>query len=821
MANGTGRTGKGRRGERPPGARLSIQTIGRLTFRVGEQETGPITRKSRALLGYLAANETGEESRDRLVGLFWSESEEDKARASLRQSLYEIRGALDAAGFDGLTTDRLRVSLDRTRIDVDLSAILNDAAAGNAHPVLLQSERPIDRLLDEFDTIDPAFREWAQAKRQSFGDQLVRLLETALRDRSKSSPEREALARALLHLDPTHEEAVRLLIRWRAEAGDVGTALRIYKTLWDLLDADYDVEPSTETQELIASIKLGQPAAVARMDAPTTIVVARGGDGNQSVASLESLLRDFIASIGGRLTPGASNSFVLDFADPRAAVQAMFRLSTQTSSDHTPGLRLGGHVLDSVDSGRRFARDVADTLASAAQPGQVLVSGELRDVLTHNLDAAVEDRGLTGGTGKKAGLRAYGLVPPAEQLSLAASALEPVQPSIAVIPFDSRSNDEKHSLIGCLLTEELLTALSATKECAVISRLSSRPFRARSASIEIIHAQLGANYILSGSYNVRGQMLELQVEFAHSSSGSVLWRRSYKERLNPSLGTMDLVGDLLSSISASILAHELQLVQSRPLETLENYSLLMASINLSHRTSRAGFGQARALLDLLVERLPMHPLPIAWLAKWHVFKINQGWSEDAAADGERALSYAARAIDADPSCSTALMVDAWANLSVRRRFDTAAAKFEHALEVNPNDSTAWLLNAMLHCFVGDGGKAVQSAERAVRLSPLDPRRAYYDSLAASAYGSAGQYDRAIELAQRSLRLDRSHSSTLRTLAISQHRSGRVEDARKTVREVLALDPTLTVSRYLSRHPAAEFATGKLWAQVLGEAGLPP
>jgi tetratricopeptide (TPR) repeat protein len=167
------------------------------------------------------------------------------------------------------------------------------------------------------------------------------------------------------------------------------------------------------------------------------------------------------------------------------------------------------------------------------------------------------------------------------------------------------------------------------------------------------------------------------------------------------------------------------------------------------------------------------------------------------------------------------MVDAWANLSVRRRFDTAAAKFEHALEVNPNDSTAWLLRAMMYCFVGDDTKAVQSADRAIRLSPLDPRRSYYDSLAASAYGSAGHYDKAIELAQRSLRLDRSHASTLRTLAISQFRSGRVEDARKTVREILTLDPTLTVTKYLSRHPAAEFATGKLWAKILGEAGLPP
>jgi DNA-binding SARP family transcriptional activator/TolB-like protein len=208
---------------------------------------------------YLAITETGEETRDRLVGLLWSETEEERARASLRQSLYEIREAFDAAGYDGLTSDRFRIGLDRSRIDVDLWNILDDAIAGIPHPILLQSERPIEKLLDEFETLDGAFQVWLAAKRQAIGDRLTRQFELLLRNDTKPLSDREAIARALLNLDPTHEEAVRLLIRARVEAGDIGAALRIYKTLWDLLDSDYDVEPSKETQELIAAIKLDQP----------------------------------------------------------------------------------------------------------------------------------------------------------------------------------------------------------------------------------------------------------------------------------------------------------------------------------------------------------------------------------------------------------------------------------------------------------------------------------------------------------------------------------------------------------------------------------
>ena len=74
----------------------------------------------------------------------------------------------------------------------------------------------------------------------------MRLLKSAMSDASKPAAAQEMLARALMRLDPTHEEAARELIRARANAGDIGGALRVYKALWDLLENEYDVEPSKE-----------------------------------------------------------------------------------------------------------------------------------------------------------------------------------------------------------------------------------------------------------------------------------------------------------------------------------------------------------------------------------------------------------------------------------------------------------------------------------------------------------------------------------------------------------------------------------------------
>jgi adenylate cyclase len=69
-------------------------------------------------------------------------------------------------------------------------------------------------------------------------------------------------------------------------------------------------------------------------------------------------------------------------------------------------------------------------------------------------------------------------------------------------------------------------------------------------------------------------------------------------------------------------------------------------------------------------------------------------------------------------------------------------------------------------------------------------------------------------------VNRTNTSTLRALAIAQSLTGDLDAARRTVNEVLALDPTLTVKSYLERSPSGAYKTGKIWSEALRQAGLP-
>src|SRR6185436_6742577 len=88
-------------------------------------------------------------------------------------------------------------------------------------------------------------------------ERLMRSLEAGLNAPQVAIDIRKKIATAIVNLDPTHEYACRYLMRAHAEDGDTAGALRIYKALWDLLDRDYAMEPSSATGELVANIKLG------------------------------------------------------------------------------------------------------------------------------------------------------------------------------------------------------------------------------------------------------------------------------------------------------------------------------------------------------------------------------------------------------------------------------------------------------------------------------------------------------------------------------------------------------------------------------------
>ena len=550
----------------------------------------------------------------------------------------------------------------------------------------------------------------------------------------------------------------------------------------------------------------------------------------QIVATVQ---RDVLPAHSGRLVKSMGDGLMLEFPSVQPAIRTAFAIQhacAQANAGVPPDrqmlLRMGAHVGQLIaDEHDIYGRGVnlAARLTTLAGPGEIVVSADVRDQLIPVLDADIEDLGACYVKHVNEPVRAYRVGPPGPRpvIEPGSAAMPELRPTVAVIPFAARGGEAAHQVLGEVLADEIISALSRTADLNVISRLSTTVFRGRDASLGEVGGYLNATYVLSGAYLASGNQFNLSAELADAKSGNVVWAKSLKGQVTGIVSGKDgLIDKAVAGVSSAIMARELVRAQSQPLPTLESYTLLMGAIALMHRLSLRDFDRAKQMLQTLTERAPRQAIPWAWTAKWHVLRVQQGWSDNPDLDARLALDCTKRALDADAQCSLALAVDGFVHTNLLKQLDVALDRYERALRVNPNDSLALLLKGTLHAFKGEGKLALKDTKHALRLSPLDPLRYFYDSLAATAALSAGDYERALELARRSLRANRTHTSTLRALLISQWQLGKTAEARSTVAELLRLDPTFTMTKWAQRSPAAGYEIGKLWFDVLQKAGVP-
>ena len=396
-----------------------------------------------------------------------------------------------------------------------------------------------------------------------------------------------------------------------------------------------------------------------------------------------------------------------------------------------------------------------------------------------------------------------------------------MQPTIAVIPFSSRGGDTQNFAIGELIADGVNTLLSGSQHLRVVSRLSTTAFRDRAVAPAAIQAHLGATYVLSGSYAAIGQRLLISAELARAGDAQVVWSERVGGDVADLLQVRSAIIDTIAqAVNAGVFAIETKRTLAQPLPTLESYALLLGGIHRMHCASRKEFDRTAQLFEYLIERHQRVAAPRTWLAHWYILRATRGISLDRARDARIALDMTQRALDADPSDALAMAVEGFVHCHLLKNLDVAQERCEDALAANPNESLAWLYKGAVHAFRGEGTEATNAAQRALALSPLDPQRYYFESLAAPAAIAAEDFHGAQRLAQSSLRLNRMHSSTWRMLIVALVEQGKLPQAKSALTQLLRVEPCLTVESYLRRMPNGESPIGKRWARALATAGLP-
>jgi len=535
---------------------------------------------------------------------------------------------------------------------------------------------------------------------------------------------------------------------------------------------------------------------------------------------------------GGRLVKSLGDGLLLEFAVVGDAVRAALEIQDSPLCGPRAGspgaimmLRVGIHkcevVRDALDI-YGIGVNLAARLATLAGPGEIVVSAEARDDLHHGLDADIHDLGECWLKHYDQQVRAYRVgAPGPAPVIWAGPQGQNLKPSVAVIPFDTRAGDAAQQVTGELVADGVISQLALTADLLVISRLSCRAFTGRSAEPASIHAHLKTSYAVSGTVHIQGDRLIVSAELCETPGGAVLWaERGSGTTLELVEVHSPLIDRIAGGVHHAILQREVQRARTQPLPSLESHALLLGAVNLMHRQSPAEFDRAHTLLEHLSERHALNATPRAWLAKWYALHVAQHLGL-ASGDGRGlARRHVELALTYEPTHALAWAIKGLLDGYVDGDFDAAGASYDAALQNNPNESLAWLYRATLKGWQGHTDEAAAAGEMALQLSPLDPIRYYYESLAGAAMLGARRYQRAIELSRHSLQLNRMHLSTFRVLAMAQALSGDMAGARLTVAELLGRDPSFNVATFRSKSPWRISPDVVELTDALHEAGVP-
>ncbi len=289
--------------------------------------------------------------------------------------------------------------------------------------------------------------------------------------------------------------------------------------------------------------------------------------------------------------------------------------------------------------------------------------------------------------------------------------------SIAVLPFTSRSTDPENQLFADGIHDDLLTRLANIAALKVISRTSMMEYRDTTKNLRQVGEELGVGTVLEGAVQRVGDSVRISAQLIDASTDEHIWAKSYDRQLS----TVNLFA-IQSEISAEItralratLTDEEQLrLANIPTNSLAAYNLYTQGRDNLYKRRLDTLLKAREQFEAAIALDPDYADAYAGLADSVLLLLNnhQAISPDeafavAGTSLDKALSLNPDLSDAHASLGL-LKHKKWEETRTGAGLEEAAAYFVSALELNPNNATAYM-------WFGSIRAAQQRIEEAIEL----------------------------------------------------------------------------------------------------------
>jgi len=521
-------------------------------------------------------------------------------------------------------------------------------------------------------------------------------------------------------------------------------------------------------------------------------------------AHRRELIDPLITTHQGRIVKTTGDGFLIEFLSVVDAVrfavvmtQGMADRNASLSEERRMRFRIGINLGDViVDEGDLFGDgvNVAARLEALAEPGEIYVSGSVREQIGEKLPIGFVDRGEHNVKNIARPIRVYSI-----DSSMRPAAVEAgrpvlpvaVRPSIAVLPFANMSGDDGQEYFADGMVEDIITGLSRIRWLFVIARNSSFIYKGRAVDVKQVGRELGVRYVLEGSVRKAGNRVRITGQLIDTETGAHIWADRYDRSLDDIFALQDEITlGVIGAIEPSLREAEIERVKRKRPESLDAYDLVLRALPYVSEAMAEGAHIAVPLLDRALALEPNYALAHgirAWC--FEILYVRGGFDAE---NGAIAMRHARAAIAHGRDDATALALGAFVIAMVEHDRVTAVEVWDKALALSPSCGLALLFGGVAMGLGADAERALEWGERALRLSPFD-RLAFaaYQALAIGHF-MGGRYEEAANAARRAVQSNEGFSLSHMFLAAALAKLGRLADANASASRVLALQPNFTI-----------------------------
>jgi len=330
-----------------------------------------------------------------------------------------------------------------------------------------------------------------------------------------------------------------------------------------------------------------------------------------------------------------------------------------------------------------------------------------------------------------------------------------IDKSIAVLPFQSLSDEKENAYFADGIQDDILTNLSKIGDLKVISRMSVMSYRGDALrNAREIGKALGVATLLEGSVRRIGNRVRVNVQLIDASNDEHIWAEDYDRDLTDVFAIQtDLAQKIASALQAKLSPNEKARLDHRPTQNPDAYLLFVQAHDYANRPDmfRDTSLKAEQLFEQATKLDPNFALAFAGLSMVESWLYHS--SDPVPARREKARTAANEALRLQPDLPEGHLALGFSYYYGDRDYERALAEFEIAKRGLPNEAQAYMA---IGAIQRRQGRWVESTANLEKAAELDPKNSSvllnlgYNYMATRNFEAADKiFDRGIEASPES------------------------------------------------------------------------